>query len=80
MNQDKILKDGYDFWLNILESFLDRKFPYQLTEKKRTAHSLQFTFDRDLPVDMLVSPNWKSPNELYQFLQHRDTPPAKRQM
>lgn len=75
-----ILKKGYDYWLDILESFLTRKFSHRLTDKKRTANSLQFTVDREVPVDLLVSPNWKDRNELYQFLQYRDTPPGKRSM
>lgn len=57
-----------DHWLDILQRFLDRKQPGKLSERNRTQISLQFRFDGKIDVDMLVSPLWSCPGELYNFL------------
>jgi hypothetical protein len=67
---NQIVREGFDSALDLLERFLDRKYPYMLTDKHRTSRSRQFTFDGMIEVDMLVSPYWgEHPRELYQFLQ-----------
>lgn len=66
----RIITDGFDYWINIVQQFLDRKLDGRISERNRTIHSSQYKFDGTLDVDMLVSPFWREPNGLYQFLQN----------
>ena len=64
-----IIKNGFDYWLSILESFLNRNLPKSLTERKITSWLFQFKFEDKIDVDMLVSPFYREPHTLYRFLQ-----------
>jgi hypothetical protein len=73
----KLVKEGFDSPLGLLEGILDRRNPDMLTDRHRAPRSRQFTFDGKIEVDMLVSPYWgEHPRELYKFLQEIN--PGKR--
>ena len=76
MNADKIRTSGFNYYLTDLDAFLKQKLgsDYDQTEKEKewvtTRRSIQFTYRSKIAVDLLVSPNWNSPDELYQFFSH----------
>ena len=69
-----MLREGYDYWLNKLERFLRGCHGVQI--KRKTAHSVQFTYKDLIEVDLLVSPWWDSVVQLTKFLDK--TPEDKR--
>ena len=69
LDGNDIVRNGFDHWINIVQRFLDRKLGCYISERHRTVHSSQFKYDRELDVDMLVSPFWREPSSLYSFLQ-----------
>lgn len=69
MDGHKIVQDGFGHWIDIVQQFLDRKLDGRIADRHRTIHSSQYKFDGRLDVDMLVSPFWREPDGLYQFLQ-----------
>lgn len=69
LDGQRIVKQGFDYWINIVQQFLDRKLGGKISEKHRTIHSSQYKYDGTLDVDMLVSPFWREPSGLYRFLQ-----------
>ena len=52
-----------------MQKFLDKNIGDNITEKQRTTHSSQFKYEGETDVDVFVSPFWKKPSDLYQFLQ-----------
>lgn len=62
---EMVLREGYHKWLNLLQTFLETKFG---ADVRKTIHSVQFTFNGKIDVDLLVSPYWKDQQELYRFL------------
>ncbi len=69
MDPQEALSNGFHRWLRALENHLDRKNPGKLSQRKETPHSVQYRFDERIDVDMLISPFWREPSELYRFLQ-----------
>ena len=61
-----MLEKGFDYWLKKLERFLRECRGVQI--KKKTPHSVQFTYNDLIEVDLLVSPWWDSVVQLTEFL------------
>lgn len=72
--QDVLERHGFHFWLEQLKTFLNRTLGISA---EITPHSVQFDYNH-LEVDLLVSPCWHNPNQLYNFL--KTVPINKRQM
>lgn len=70
ISADKVLSSGYEKWLDLLTRFL-QSAP-TLHEKvyglKQTTYSVQFTYKGYIEVELLVSPFWYRPDDLYGFL------------
>ena len=49
-----------------MQQFLDKNIGDNIT---RTTHSSHFKYNGETDVDMFVSPFWREPSDLYQFLQ-----------
>lgn len=62
----KVLENGYDKWLQILERFLRRHKGVEI--KKTTPHAVQFRYNDLIEVDLLVSPQWDDIPHLCKFL------------
>ena len=79
LDGSKLIKEEnyLDTWLDIVQSFLDRKLPAKITDKDRTKYSFQFKYNMKLDVDLLVSPFWRDKHDLYEFL--NSVPEKKRQ-
>jgi len=69
VDSKKVVQSGLEYWLRLLEHYLDRKHPGDLTHKTTTPYSRQFKFEGKINVDMLVSPFWQEHTQLYQFLE-----------
>ena len=52
-----------------MRNYLDKKLPSKLSERDQAPHAVQFKYDGRIDVDMLISPHWREPSELYRFLQ-----------
>ena len=74
MTGDKLLRSGYDEWLRMLESFVRQHREAEV--KQRSPHAVQFKF-RGIKVDLLISPNWDTPAQFFEFLK-RVRPPGHR--
>ncbi len=60
---------GYESYLHKLRSFLGRVPGVVLKESK--PHAVSFEY-HGIDVDLLVSPNWSTPDDLWHFLQDVD--------
>ncbi len=47
LDGSRIVEKNFKYWLNLLEGYLDRKIPHQMTDRRRTSRSLQFKYDLD---------------------------------
>lgn len=68
---DDVLDDkkGYDLPLHKLRSFLGGLRQVQLKPRLKMAEPLTYTTSEiQIEVDILVSPDWQSPKELYDYL------------
>lgn len=59
-----------------METHLNRKNPRMLTNVDEKPHAISFSFNQRIDVDMLISPYWREPSELYKFL--KDIPQSER--
>ncbi len=69
----EIVRGGFNHWLNIVETYLDRHLSGQITEKSPNSLLYKFKFgiahqSNKIDVDLLVSPYWDKPEDLYRFL------------
>lgn len=76
VDPQEVCRNGFHGYLQVPEDYLDRKIPSKTSQKRRTAHSIQFLYDRKVDVDMLISPFWSEPRKLYEFL---ETIPSQRE-
>ena len=75
ISQHTVRENGFRAWLEKMKSFLQRSFGGSY---KLTPHAVQFKYDGKIDVDLLLSPYWSDPDQLYKFL--GQIPEAKRSM
>ena len=74
ISAENVLKHGYGYkgTLDAIDSYLagifPRKYKFEKATPTSTPCALQFTFKGYLEVDLLVSPFWQSPKQLFDFL------------
>ncbi len=74
VDPDMVLREGYTLPLHKLRSFLGGLRSVQLQPPQKMSLSLKYkTFDQQdrelsIDVDVLVSPNWENPADLYNYL------------
>ncbi len=75
VDPDTVLNEGYTMPLHKLRSFLGGLWRVQLQPPLKMSVSMKYkTFDQQdrelsIDVDVLVSPNWENPADLYNYLQ-----------
>ena len=72
-----MIRHGYERWLTKLHLFLEETIPEKYHHSKTTPHAVQFVYKGRIDVDLLVSPFWQSPEDLYRFL--KSVRPKKKQ-
>lgn len=77
----EVLSKGYAKYLEVFKEFFLEKFGDRVEVEKVTEHAVQFKYNDEVDVDVLVSYQWATPQEpgpekLYQFL--RTIPEDKR--
>ena len=75
ISQYTVRENGFQALLEKMKSFLQRSLggSYRLTP-----HAVQFKYDGKIDVDLLLSPYWSDPHQLYKFL--GQVPKVKRSM
>ena len=73
INQHTVRKNGFRPSLEKVKSFLQKSFGGSFEE---TPHAVQVEYGGKIDVDLLLSPYWSDPHQLYDFL--RQVPEAKR--
>lgn len=69
IDPNDVKQNGYDRWLGQLKLFLEETLDEDdIEDISRTVHSVQFTYKEWIEVDLLVSPKWDYPADLYNFL------------
>lgn len=70
IDKEKVTRKGTGDYLDILDKyFLSHLSKY--TRGENNGYSLQFSYN-NVDVDLLLSPNWKSKEELYRYLKTLD--------
>lgn len=69
-------ENGYQAWLEKLKHFLQQSLGRKFKLDQLTPHAVQFEYEGKIDVDLLLSPYWSDPHQLYDFL--RQVPEAKR--
>lgn len=69
-------ENGYQAWLEKLKHFLQQSLGRKFKLDQLTLHAVQFEYEGKIDVDLLLSPYWSDPHQLYDFL--RQVPEAKR--
>lgn len=65
ISQYKVRENGFRAWLEKVKSFLQKSFGGSF---KVTPHAVQFEYGGKIDVDLLLSPYWSDPHQLYKFL------------
>ena len=75
MKVEKIKRSGFGYYLKKLHEFLCDKLhsgDYVQTKREEelvtSGKSIQFKYKGNIEVDLLISPNWKSQDDLQSFL------------
>ena len=66
-----VYENGFKKWIDLLKSFMERKFRLTCSTPGYNHRSVQFQIRYDgvdLCVDLLASPYWNTPPEFYLFL------------
>ena len=70
-----VKQNGCEAWLYKLKEFLQQTLGRKFKLDGQTPHAVQFVYDGKIEVDLLLSPCWSNPKQLYDFL--RTVPKAK---
>ena len=76
IDKDTVIEQGYKAWLKEMKVFLRQSLGEKFKLDQLTLHAVQFEYSRKIDVDLLLSPYWSNPKQLYDFLRH--VPEAQR--
>lgn len=68
ISQYKVRENGFRAWLEKVKSFLQQSLGRNFKLEQLTPHAVQFEYGGKIDVDLLLSPYWSDPHQLYKFL------------